>query len=246
MTICCCLTKFLVVVPLECITAPYVADAIITRFISLFGCPKIILTDLGKNFVSEVLRQIAKRFRIKKVYTTAYRPSSNPIERIHANMHEFLRQYSSDYDDWNSYIEICALNHNTSHHESTGFTPYELVFGKQAREPCVKPTEKDATYGTHFEKLIKRLHLINEKARDNLLKSKERNKIYYDKKANPSKINIGDKVLLRIDRSRKKLEPYYEGPFEVLDVNKKSKNAAIKYKGKRYLVHLDRLRLAII
>ena len=245
LTISCVLTKFLIVVPLELMTAIYVADALIARFISIFGCPRVILTDLGKNFISDVIRQIAKRMRIKKIFTTAYKPSSNPVERIHANVHEFLRQYSSEYDDWDSYIEMAALNHNTNYHESTGFTPYEPVFGKEAREPCVKPLESDITYGDYFAKLMKRLHLINEKARDNLIASKERNKFYFDKKAHPSEVNIGDKVLLKIDRSRQKLEPFYEGPFEVVDVDKKSKNVTILYKKKRYVVHLDRLRLTI-
>ena len=212
----------------------------------MFGCPKTILTDLGSNFTSALFKQVAKRFGIRKIYTSAYRPSSNgAIERSHANIHEFLRHYTNEYDNWDEYIEMAALNHNTNYHESTGFSPFELVFGRQAREPSVKPSEKDSTYGDYFVELIKRLHLISEKARDSLIMSKERNKHYYDKKACPSDINIGDKVFLKIDRSRKKLEPLYEGPFDVVDVNKKSKNVTIIYKGKNYVVHLDRLRLAI-
>lgn len=120
-----------------------------------------------------------------------------------------------------------------------------MVFGKEAREPCVKPLDSDITYGDYFAKMIKRLHLLKEKARDNLIKSKERNKYYFDKKANPNEINIGDKVLLKIERTRRKLEPFYEGPFEVIDVNKQNKNVIILYKNKRYVVHSDRLRLAI-
>ena len=140
---------------------------------------------------------------------------------------------------------MAALNHNTNYHESTGFTPYELIFGREAREPSVKPLESDHTYGDYLTKLIQRLYELNEKARDNLIKSKERNKFYFDKKANPSEINIGDKVLLRIDRNRKKLEPFFEGPFEVVDVNENNKNITILYKGKRYVVHSDRLRKTI-
>lgn len=119
-----------------------------------------------------------------------------------------------------------------------------MVFG--ARKTCVTPSEKNASYCDYFKTSIKKLHLISEKARDNFIRSNERNKIHFDKKANPSEIKIGNKVLLRIDRSRKKLEPFYEGPFEVIDANLKSKNVTMKYKGKRYVFHLDQLGLAII
>ena len=247
LTIHCLLTKFLVLIPLEDQTAPLVADALINRFICIFGTPEIILTDLGKNFTSDLLKEIARRFRIEKVYTTAYKASSNgSIERTNANLHEFLRHYSLEYNDWDEYVEMHALNHNTNEHDSTGFSPFELMFGRKSREPCVKPRETDQKYGEYYAKLIKKLHLLNEKARENLIKSKERNKLYFDQKARPSDINIGDKVFLKIDRARYKLEPLYEGPFDVLDVNKKSKNVTILYKKKDYVVHLDRLKLAHI
>ena len=139
---------------------------------------------------------------------------------------------------------MAALNHNTNYHESIGFTPFELIFGRKAREPCVKPHKNNITYGEHYAELMKKLHFLNEKARDNLIISKKRNKFYFDKKARPSDVNISDNVFLRIDRSRKKLEPLHEGPFKVIDVDKKSKNVTILYKNKNYVVHLDRLRLA--
>ena len=148
LTIHCLLSKFLVLIPLENQTAPTVADSLISRFISIFACPEVLLKDLSRNFTSDLLEQIAKRFKIEKIFTSAYKASSNgSIERSNANIHEFLRQYSNEYNNWDEYIELAALNHNTNYYESTGFTPYELVFGRKAREPCVKPSNKDNLYG---------------------------------------------------------------------------------------------------
>lgn len=99
LTIQCQLAKFLILVPLENITAT-VADALINKFISIFGSPKMMLTDLGINFTKDLFKQIAKRFKIKKIYTSAHRPMSNGnIERANANIHEFLRHYSNEYDE---------------------------------------------------------------------------------------------------------------------------------------------------
>lgn len=77
------------------------------------------------------------------------------------------------------------------------------------------------------------------------MKSKERKEIYFDKTVNSNEIDINDELLLKFDRTKKKSESFYEGPFEVIDVNRNTKNITILYKGKRYVVHSDRLRLAI-
>lgn len=241
------LTKFMVMIPLKNQTSESVSDAFIKRFISYFGCPKILLTDLGSNFTSKLFKQIAKKFRIKKVFTTVARPQSNAsLEKSHGSLHAFLRQYIDKNNEWDDYIEFASLCYNTSVHESTGFTPYELVFGFEAREPSVKPTVKDITYGDYYEKLIKRLKSIQEKARENLIKTKERTKFYYDRNLNPNELKIGDEAYRARPDSRKKLQPYDEGPFEIVDVDPAHKNADVKLKkGKIRPVHLDSLRKAL-
>lgn len=136
--------------------------------------------------------------------------------------------------------------YNTNIHEATNFTPYELVLGHEAREPSVKLTDKDETYGDYFKSTLIKLNDIQNKARENLITSKQRSKDYYDRKINPNELRIGDKVYMQRLDSKKKLEPYCEGPFEILDVDSTNKNAWIKYKkGKSKKVHLDYLRLSL-
>ena len=235
-------------IPLENMTAESVANAFIKRYISYFACPKILLTDLGTNFTSKLFRQMAKKFRIKKVFTVAYRPQSNgSLERAHGPLHQFLRQYIDGENEWDDYIEFASLCYNTSIHESTNFTPYELVFGFEAREPSVEPTSSDHTYGDYYKKLLIRLKSIQEKAHDNLVNTKKRTKLYYDRKLRPNELKVGNKVYRLKTDARKKLHPYEEGPFEVIDIFEEQNNAIIKYKkGKERKVHLDELRLAIV
>jgi len=38
-------------------------------------------------------------------------------------------------DDWDTWVSVIAYAYNTSTHEATGFSPYELVFGITARTP---------------------------------------------------------------------------------------------------------------
>ena len=53
------------------------------------------------------------------------------------------------------------LPYNTSVHEATNFTPFEIVFGKIARTPSSFPgPEKLETYRTYLQELILRLSEI--------------------------------------------------------------------------------------
>lgn len=174
------------------------------------------------------------------------RPQSNSsLEKAHGSLHDFLRHYIDGNNEWDDFVEFAALCYNTSVHESTLFSPYEILFGFEAREPSVEPSERDYTYGDYYKTLIKTLDDVRNKAYENLVKTKHRTKVYYDRKINLNELKIGDKVYIRVLTSRKKLEPYYEGPYETLDIDYVRKNIIIKYKkGKPKTVHLDYARLA--
>ncbi|KYN23186.1 hypothetical protein ALC57_04400, partial [Trachymyrmex cornetzi] len=61
------------------------AAAFIYYFICRFGCPRSILIDQGRNFMSLFMEAIAKRFLIRLFRTSAHHPQSNGLlERSHA------------------------------------------------------------------------------------------------------------------------------------------------------------------
>ena len=95
----CLVTKFVVAVPMRDAQAYTVADSFVRNFVCYFGAPRVILIDQGTNFLSRFSKRVAKRFKIKKVLTLAYKQSSNPVKRIHANIHEFLSHHSSEFND---------------------------------------------------------------------------------------------------------------------------------------------------
>ena len=85
-------------------------------------------------------------------------------------LNEFLRRFCNEKpDDWDEFIEFAAFCHNSSTHQSHNFTPYELTFAREAREPCVRPCEKDRTYGDYFTNLVNKLSDIQIRAHDRLI-----------------------------------------------------------------------------
>ena len=70
-------TKYSLAIPIPNHQASTTADASVKKFIFIFGSPKGVLTDQGRDFLSNLLKRLAKCFRIKQFRTTAFHPQSN-------------------------------------------------------------------------------------------------------------------------------------------------------------------------
>ena len=46
-----------------------------------------------------------------------------------------LSKYVKKKKNWDDFIDTCIFAYNTSHHESTSFTPFNLMFGRKAYLP---------------------------------------------------------------------------------------------------------------
>ena len=174
------LSKFCLAVPLSNALATTIADAFIKKLICIFGAPKVILTDQGRNFLSTLMKKIAKRFKIKRIRTTAFHPQSNgSLERSHHALGEFLKQYADKDNEWDQWVDIAMLNYNTCIQESTKHTPFEVVFGRLARLPSSDPLREGdlvPTYQGYVKDLVTRLTGIRTLVYDNLINSKLRSK----------------------------------------------------------------------
>lgn len=148
-------SKFCMAIPLIETSVATVADMLIKRFICYFGSPRVILTDQGSNFMSALIKRISKRFKIKKIKTTAYHPQSNgSLERSHAMLGEFLKQYTNADDHWDQWVDLAMLNYNSCVQESTKYTPYELVFGRLPRLPSGDPLREGDLLPTYKGYLV--------------------------------------------------------------------------------------------
>ena len=73
-------------------TAKTVVHSLLDGFISRMGCPKIIHTDQGRQFESEMFQGLCEVLQIQKTCTAPYHPQSNgQVERANKlrqnNMH---------------------------------------------------------------------------------------------------------------------------------------------------------------
>ena len=102
---------------------------------SRHGMPSILLTDQGATFESYLFSSMCKLFGIDKVRTTPYHPATNGLcERFNGILKLLLRmKVNSSLDDWDEQLPSALLAYRISKQESTGVSPFELMYGREAR-----------------------------------------------------------------------------------------------------------------
>ena len=243
------LSKYSQAYPIKDHTAETIAEVLVRQFICKFGNPNIIVTDQGTEFMSELFTNVAKLFKIRKYYATAYHPQSNgALERSHQGLLDYIKQYTNQYKEtWDNWLDFAMLSYNTTPHTVTQYPPYELVFGRKPNLPTFHTSTNEPiyTYEDYLTELKLKLSHAFDTAHNHILSYKERNKNYYDKHARPETYKVGDQVLLQketflADKS-KKLQPRYEGPYEIIEID--NPNCTLRYKRNKNLkVHFNRIK----
>ena len=129
-------TKYPEAVPLKTIDSETVASAMIEIF-SRVGIPYEILTDQGSNFMSSLMCQLCKLLNIKKLNTSPYHPQANVlVENFNGTLKKMLKCYAQEEPaDWDKHIPYVLFAYREAPHESIGYSPFELLYGRRVRGP---------------------------------------------------------------------------------------------------------------
>ena len=127
------ITKYCIAVPIPNLKADTIADALARHVIAISGAPPAVLSDKAPELIGKVMQQLAKVLKMKQVTTFGYHPQSNgSLEKSHTTLIEYVRHYIEKFEDWDKIIPFAIFSYNTSIHEATNFTPFELIFSKPA------------------------------------------------------------------------------------------------------------------
>lgn len=244
----CSLTKYVVAVPMADFTAFTTAKNLVHSVFLKYGLPEILVTDNGTNFISETMKEVNKLFKIKKIFTTPYHPQSNQIERFHRTLGNYMKAFvQKEQSMWCEYIDFAVFAYNSSYNISTGFSPFELVFGRQVKLPTeiTNRTVPAYNYENYSHELRRKLKFYYDLAKENLLKAKEINKKAYDKRRDDKILQLrkNDLVLVLNPNKKGKFDTPYEGPFRVIR-EQGPVTVIIQRKKKEVKIHKDRIKLA--
>ncbi|CAG2252698.1 unnamed protein product [Mytilus edulis] len=162
----------------------------------------IDLTEIESEWI-RLKTMISNRFNIDKTRTSPLHPQSDGmVERLNRTIEDILSKFiGKDQKDWDTHLSVAMMAYRTSVHESTGFSPSMLMFGREIELPI------DLIYGPHpqtenitdcsneyLEKLQSNIFRVHNLARDKNDCSSDRQKRQYDHKINARKYSVGDVV----------------------------------------------------
>ena len=197
-------SKFSIAVTTPNQRALTVAKTLVDKWFHVYGILTRIHSDQGKSFDNEIIRSLCKLYGVWQSLTCPYNPRGNAqCERFNRTMFGLLRTLSKDQKaDWPLHLPSLVFAYNATPHSTTGFQPYQLMFGRKAPAPCdawlglggyndEKSTNKVQWVNQHAEQLL----AANKRAMKNIKAAEAKNR----KSAGGKEINIppGNLVLLR-------------------------------------------------
>ena len=217
-------TRYPEAVPLRKIDTVSVADALLEVF-SRVGFPNEILSDLGTQFTSDLMKEICRLVSVKQLFTTPYNPKCNGLtERINGVIKTMVKRMCQERPkDWDRYLPAVLFAYREVPQASTGFAPFELLYGRTVRGPMQalkelwvgsqEPEERNAYQ--YVLDLRQKLEDTCKIARESLYQAQGKYKHYYDKKAKHRSFAVGDLVLLLLPTEHNKLTLQWKGPYKV-------------------------------
>ena len=236
--------------------AKFIFEDIVCRH----GVPQVILSDNGKNFASEIVKILCEKFLIKHTFSSPYHPQTNGmVERLNRTLCNSLAKVKEQDENWDIHIPAVLFAYRTKRHSTTGYTPFQLAYGCQAKmlietlllveniDTDKEITLEDSILQWVFE-LIDELPYQHNEAHRNTEKSQKKQKVRFDMNIRKEEFEIGDKVWVQrkdLENSRSaKFEDKRIGPFII---QSKLNNGAYKLQnleGKTLLKYYNSDRLA--
>lgn len=218
-------SRFAVAVPTKNFTAKTTAEAFYNNFITNYGIPVRIHSDQGANFDGNIIKELCLITGMKKSRTTPYHPMGNGMcERFNRTLLNMLGTlHPAQKTNWKKYLSPLVQAYNSTRHESTGQSPYRLMFGREPLLPVdvafgINNQEKKSLT-KYIEDLRTRMKTAYHLARKSADRSRVKQGKYYDLKVRGIDLHEGDRVLVKVvafDGKHKIADKWEEEAYIVL------------------------------
>lgn len=196
----------------------------------MYGFPDRIHSDQGANFESHLIRELLQVAGVKKSRTTAYHPMGNGlVERFNRTLGSMIRALPPrSKEKWSQLLQTLTFAYNCTAHESTGYAPFYLMFGRIPKLPVdvmFGNVERDCDI-VDYDKYVKRMKDDLKEAltiaQRNIDASQLCQTELYNQKTKGCNIELGDQVLLanKGEQGKRKLADRWEStPYRVVALN---------------------------
>lgn len=235
-------SKFILAKPVRQKTAQEVTATFLKAWVLRFGMPGTIVTDQGNEFKG-IMPAVLKELGVGQKTSTPYHHQTvGCLENTHKPLGEFLRIYAKDKEDWDQWLPYFVFAFNTTENVTTGYTPFELLFGRSCRRPSELTDGEVPTAPESYDDYVAKLRYALKRMYRDVQKSTLSHKLQNIRRsmgtAAPQKVESGAQVYVRRG-NRKKMDPVSDGPFNVEKVE--YPNVTVRTDKGLKTVHVDRL-----
>lgn len=249
-------SKWVEIFPIPSQTAETCARVILNEVVARLGTPLTIHSDQGRNYESQVFKELCAMLEIRKTRCSPKNPKGNGVvERFNKTLIRMIKAYlCGEQEDWDLNLGCLAAAYRASQHESTGMTPNLLMLGREARLPAelvfgssTQDRQQVSSYGGYVEHLKDHIQKAHAVARKHLQVAATRNKELYDTRMLVFQYEAGDLVWYLAENRTKgvtpKLEKMYTGPHIVKKkMGPQNMMLQLDAKGNEKIVHHNKLK----
>lgn len=197
--------------------------------VRLHGVPEMIVHDRDPRFTAGFWAEFWKELQTQLGTSTAYHPQTDgQAERENRTLEEVVRAFVNvEQTDWDEYLPVLELAMNSAKQASTGYSPFQMVYGREAVLPIdVKlNTAVNRAANPAVAELHGKLTELWRRATKNLEQAQERQRKAANAKRRKGGFSVGDQVMLSTEhiklagskqlRRAVKFAARYIGPFRV-------------------------------
>lgn len=184
-------TRYPEAIALRATDAEHIAEELVTVF-SQVGVPREILTDQGSNFTSHLLKELYLLLHIHPIHTLPYHPQTDGlVETFNQTLKSMLQKAAvEEGKDWDKLLPYLLFAYCEVPQESTGFSPFELLYGRVVRGPLdilreswEAAKKSDESVVSYILSILEKIRKLSEIAQENLRSAQETQKRWYDRTA---------------------------------------------------------------
>nr|GEW12698.1 retrotransposon protein, putative, Ty3-gypsy subclass [Tanacetum cinerariifolium] len=131
--------------------------------------------------------------------TTFHPQTDGPSERTIQTLEDMLRACVIFGGNWDVHLPLAEFSYNDSYHSSIGCAPFEVLYERKCRSPVlwVEIGESSLIGPEQVQEKNDNVVLIKEKPKA----ARDRQKSYADNRHKPLEFEVGDCVLLKVNKS---------------------------------------------
>lgn len=146
------------------------------------------------------------------------------LERFHGTLKAMICKTCPEPKKWDKWLPYLLFAYREAPHSATGFSPFELHFGRDVRGPLAVVKEQweskrqlPTSVIDFVQSTQQRLRDMAELARKKDRESKKKSKTWYDKKVRNDPLQVNEEVLVLLPEDSLKLSARWHGPYKVVE-----------------------------